>query len=85
MTTLNPRRALAGDRVLFRTTKRHPCFDLASLAARREVARLQGARRTYFAGAYFGFGFHEDGFRSGTAAAASALADSAELSTRIVA
>ena len=37
--------------------------------------RLQGVVRTYFAGAWTGFGFHEDGLRSGQVAAARLLAD----------
>ena len=40
-----------------------------------DLPRLGGAHRTYYAGAHFGFGFHEDGARSGLAAAARLLAD----------
>jgi predicted NAD/FAD-binding protein len=54
----------------------HPQFDLAALAAQAELPRLQGTRRTYYAGAHFGFGFHEDGLRSAQAAASRLLADS---------
>ncbi|HTR53224.1 MAG TPA: FAD-dependent oxidoreductase [Kofleriaceae bacterium] len=75
LVTLNPRREPAG--VLHETTFSHPQFDRAALAAQAELPRLGGARRTYFAGAHFGFGFHEDAMRSGLAAAARALADAA--------
>ncbi|MEJ7601129.1 MAG: FAD-dependent oxidoreductase [Kofleriaceae bacterium] len=68
LVTLNPRREPAG--MLHDEAFTHPQFDRAALAAQAELPRL-GGDRTYFAGAYFGFGFHEDGLRSGLAAAAS--------------
>jgi predicted NAD/FAD-binding protein len=43
--------------------------------AQAELPRIGATQRTYYAGAHFGFGFHEDGLRSGLAAAASAIAD----------
>jgi predicted NAD/FAD-binding protein len=43
----------------------HPQFDLAALAATREIKRLQGDRGLWFAGAWLGHGFHEDGLKSG--------------------
>ena len=82
MSTLNPRQPIDVDRIVHRTTMRHPCFDLAGLDARRTILRRQGEQSTYFAGAYFGYGFHEDGFRSGVAAADALLADAAESKTR---
>lgn len=75
LVTLNPRGSIADP--LVETTMDHPQFDLAALAAQGELPRLQGARRTYYAGAHFGFGFHEDGLRAGQAAAARLLADAA--------
>ena len=54
----------------------HPQFDRAALAAQAALPSLQGPR-CYFAGAYARFGFHEDGMRSGEAAAAALLADAA--------
>jgi predicted NAD/FAD-binding protein len=47
----------------------HPLFDAAAIAAQRQLWSLQGRRRTYFCGAYFGAGFHEDGLQSGLACA----------------
>lgn len=47
----------------------HPIFDPAAMAAQRELWTIQGARRTWFCGAHFGSGFHEDGIQSGLAAA----------------
>jgi uncharacterized protein len=73
--TLNPRRPLAPGSVLHTATLAHPLFDFAAVAAQREVARLQGQRRTYVCGAWCGYGFHEDGLRAGLRAAARLLAD----------
>ncbi len=47
----------------------HPMFTREALAARDRLAALNGARHTWFAGSYFGNGFHEDGARSGIEAA----------------
>jgi predicted NAD/FAD-binding protein len=47
----------------------HPVFTPASVAAQRRLAGIQ-TERTAFAGAYHGWGFHEDGCRAGVAAAA---------------
>ncbi len=43
----------------------HPVFDLAAIRAQGEVAALQGQHNTYFCGAWMGYGFHEDGLKSG--------------------
>jgi uncharacterized protein len=74
LVTLNPRQPIAGP-VLREVDLAHPQFDLAALRAQRALPSLQGRRRTYFAGAHAGFGFHEDGMRSGIAAAQALLRD----------
>ncbi len=43
----------------------HPVFDLAAIAAQRQLSGLQGQQHTYFCGAWTGYGFHEDGLKSG--------------------
>jgi predicted NAD/FAD-binding protein len=48
----------------------HPQFDAAALSAQARLDDIQGVRRTWFAGAWAGHGFHEDGLRSGLDAAA---------------
>jgi predicted NAD/FAD-binding protein len=53
-----------------RFTYRHPQFDRASVEAQERLPSLQGRRRTWFAGAYHGSGFHEDGLRAGLSVAA---------------
>jgi len=47
----------------------HPGMSSASIAARRRFDRIQGVRNTWFAGAWLGYGFHEDGLTSGLRAA----------------
>jgi predicted NAD/FAD-binding protein len=48
----------------------HPQYDRAAVDAQARIPGLQGRRRTWFAGAYCGFGFHEDGLRAGLDVAA---------------
>ena len=73
LVTLNPRTPPRG--VLHEVRFEHPQLDRAAIAAQAELPRLAGAHRTYYAGAYLGFGFHEDALRAGLAAAARLLAD----------
>ncbi len=63
--TLNRRADIDPDRVLRRLHYRHPHQTLASVAAQSRKAEIQGVNRTWFAGAGWGHGFHEDGLRSG--------------------
>jgi predicted NAD/FAD-binding protein len=67
--TLNPTRTVAPDQVLRTQTYEHPLFDASAIAAQRRLWSLQGARNTWFCGAYFGSGFHEDGLQAGLAVA----------------
>jgi predicted NAD/FAD-binding protein len=52
----------------------HPVFNLPAIAAQNQLPRLQGQQRTWYAGAWMRFGFHEDGYQAGLAAAKSLLA-----------
>ncbi len=70
LVTLNPTRAIDPARIIRRFSYAHPRYDFAALRAQTQLPRLQGAHHTYFAGAYHGHGFHEDGLRSGMDAAA---------------
>jgi predicted NAD/FAD-binding protein len=62
--TLNRTADIAADRILRRMRYQHPVHTAASVAAQARKAEIQGANRTWFAGAYWGFGFHEDGMQS---------------------
>ena len=63
--SLNPHTPPAADKVLSRIAYSHPQYTSASVAAQKSVVALQGTKGTYFCGAWMGFGFHEDGLRSG--------------------
>jgi predicted NAD/FAD-binding protein len=63
--TLNPLREVAPDQVLGDYEYSHPVFDLGAIAAQKELPRLQGRQRTWYCGAWTGYGFHEDGLKSG--------------------
>jgi predicted NAD/FAD-binding protein len=67
--TLNPPFAPAPARVLGEFEYHHPLLDAQAVAAQRGIAALQGDRRTWFAGAWLGYGFHEDGLASAHAVA----------------
>jgi predicted NAD/FAD-binding protein len=68
--TLNPPRPPRADLTFARFSYDHPQFDFAALGAVQALDAIQGARRTWLAGAWTGYGFHEDGLRSGLAVAA---------------
>jgi uncharacterized protein len=52
-------------RIIARMRYDHPVYSHASVAAQGRRDEINGQRRTWYAGAYWGFGFHEDGLRSG--------------------
>jgi predicted NAD/FAD-binding protein len=59
--TLNNARTIDPSRVIETIHYTHPVFTREAVAAQRRHAELNGTRRTYFCGAYWRFGFHEDG------------------------
>jgi predicted NAD/FAD-binding protein len=62
--TLNPKRAIAPDKIFDAHEFEHPVFDRAAIAAQADIQAMQGARRTWFCGAHLRNGFHEDGLAS---------------------
>jgi len=62
--TLNRSNAIEPRRILRRMSYEHPVYTHASVAAQTRKTEIQGRRRVWFAGAYWGWGFHEDGMRS---------------------
>jgi predicted NAD/FAD-binding protein len=62
--TLNRTAQIAPQKILKRLHYMHPVHTRASVAAQLRKAQIQGVNRTWFAGAYWGWGFHEDGMRS---------------------
>ena len=71
--SLNPQGPIDPARVVGQYEYAHPVFDLAAIRAQARVPDLQGQRRSFFAGAWTGYGFHEDGLKSGLAAARALL------------
>ncbi|WP_377289200.1 NAD(P)/FAD-dependent oxidoreductase [Rhizobium sp. SG2393] len=67
--TLNPDREPARDLVFREFSYDHPQFGARSMAAQARLKGMQGTNHTFFAGAWTGYGFHEDGLSSGLAAA----------------
>lgn len=79
--SLNPIHPVDPAKVLGRFDYAHPVFDGAAIDAQRALVDMQGLRNTWFAGAWTGYGFHEDGLKSGlsVAAAIEALAEQQSL------
>lgn len=67
--TLNPPIEPAPELTFASFTYDHPQFDAGALAAASALPEIQGERRTWYCGAWTGYGFHEDGLRSGLAVA----------------
>ena len=63
--TLNRTADIHPEKILATMHYQHPVHTHASVAAQSCRERINGVNRTWFAGAYWGFGFHEDGLRSG--------------------
>ncbi len=72
--SLNPASPIDPATILGSYDYDHPVFDLPAIAAQNQLPRLQGQQRTWYAGAWMRFGFHEDGYQAGLAAAKSLLA-----------
>ena len=69
LVSLNPLREIARTLVLGEYNYMHPVFDLAAINAQGRLPELQGRQHSYFCGAWAGYGFHEDGLKSGLEAA----------------
>ena len=67
--SLNPAQELDPALVHGRFDYAHPVFDLAATEAQKRLPAIQGGQHTYFCGAWTGYGFHEDGLKSGLAVA----------------
>jgi len=63
--TLNPAKPIAPEDTFDTHLFAHPVFDFAAMRAQTDIMAMQGARNTWFCGAYLGYGFHEDGLKSG--------------------
>jgi predicted NAD/FAD-binding protein len=67
--SLNPPVAPAPELTFGKFRCEHPQYNAAAFAAQKRLGEIQGRRHTWFCGAWTGYGFHEDGLRSGLAVA----------------
>ena len=58
---MNPHQPIDEARVLRRMTYHHPVFTPQGIAGQARQGEINGVRRTYYCGAYWRYGFHEDG------------------------
>ena len=68
--SLNPPTNPDPEKVIDDVLYQHPQFDAGSARGQRDLGIIQGRNRTWFAGAYCGYGFHEDGLQAGLTVAA---------------
>ena len=61
LVTLNCTDLIDPEKILVQRNYHHPVYTPKSLAAQKRRAEINGKNRTYYAGAYWGWGFHEDG------------------------
>ncbi len=69
LVSLNPPVPPARDTIIHSQFYDHPVFNQQALLAQQQLWQLQGRQNTWFCGAYFGYGFHEDGLQAGLAVA----------------
>jgi predicted NAD/FAD-binding protein len=63
--SLNPLQAIDPATIVGEYDYAHPVFDVAAIEAQKRLPLLQGQHHTWYAGAWTGYGFHEDGLKSG--------------------
>lgn len=64
LVSLNSEDQIQKDKIIKKINYRHPSFSLMSVQAQKRKNQISGKRRTFYAGAYWGNGFHEDGVKS---------------------
>ena len=63
--SLNPIKPIDPAKIIRSIDYAHPVFDLAAIDAQQHIHKIQGQHHTWFAGAWMGYGFHEDGLKAG--------------------
>ena len=62
--TLNPVEKINEENIIKKVNFTHPYFNNENVTLQKDLHSLQGKKRTWFCGSYFGYGFHEDGLKS---------------------
>jgi len=65
--TLNQIQTLATEKILQRIVYHHPIYSRSALESQKRIGEINGRNRTFYCGAYWGYGFHEDGVNSALA------------------
>ena len=73
--SLNPTQPIDPTKIIASIDYAHPVFDLAAIDAQQHLPEIQGQQHTWFAGAWMGYGFHEDGLKAGLGVARQLLQD----------
>lgn len=73
--SLNPTKPIDPTKIIASIDYAHPVFDLAAIDAQQHLPEIQGQQHTWFAGAWMGYGFHEDGLKAGLGVARQLLQD----------
>jgi predicted NAD/FAD-binding protein len=73
--SLNPIKPIDPSKIIASIDYAHPVFDLAAIDAQQHLPEIQGQHHTWFAGAWMGYGFHEDGLKAGLGVARQLLQD----------
>ena len=64
LVTLNPKKPIQKENIIKNLKYSHPKFSIKGISAQRMKNKISGKNRSFFAGAYWGKGFHEDGVKS---------------------
>ena len=67
--SLNPTQTIDPKKIIQTFDYAHPVFDLPAIDAQQHLHQIQGQQHTWYAGAWLGYGFHEDGLKSGLSVA----------------
>jgi len=67
--SLNPTQTIDSKKIIQTIDYAHPVFDLPAIDAQQHLHQIQGQQHTWYAGAWLGYGFHEDGLKSGLSVA----------------
>ena len=62
--TLNPIEKISEENIIKKVNFTHPYFNNENVTLQKYLHKLQGKKRTWYCGSYFGYGFHEDGLKS---------------------